>query len=46
MLDSLRGTQSELDRVAQTTEAQYHVAKAQQQDRGVWFEFSNGRWID
>jgi outer membrane protein TolC len=32
MLDSLRGTQSELDRVAQTTEAQYHVAKAQQQD--------------
>jgi outer membrane protein TolC len=32
MLDSLRGTQSELDRVAQTTEAQYHVALAQQQD--------------
>jgi outer membrane protein, heavy metal efflux system len=32
MLDSLRGTQSELDRIAQTTEAQYHVAKAQQQD--------------
>jgi outer membrane protein TolC len=32
MLDSLLGTQSELDRVAQTTEAQYHVAKAQQQD--------------
>jgi outer membrane protein, heavy metal efflux system len=32
MLDSLRGTQSELDRVAQTTEAQYHVAMAQQQD--------------
>ena len=32
MLDSLHGTQSELDRVAQTTEAQYHVAMAQQQD--------------
>jgi outer membrane protein TolC len=32
MQDSLRGTQSELDRVAQTTESQYHVAMAQQQD--------------
>jgi outer membrane protein, heavy metal efflux system len=32
MLDSLHGTQSELDRVVQTTEAQYHVAMAQQQD--------------
>jgi outer membrane protein, heavy metal efflux system len=32
MLDSLHGTQSELDRIAQTTEAQYHVAMAQQQD--------------
>jgi outer membrane protein, heavy metal efflux system len=32
MLDSLHGTQAELDRVAQTTEAQYHVAMAQQQD--------------
>lgn len=32
MLDSLHGTQSELDRVTQTTEAQYHVAMAQQQD--------------
>lgn len=32
MLDSLRGTQSELDRIAQTTEAQYRVAMAQQQD--------------
>jgi cobalt-zinc-cadmium efflux system outer membrane protein len=32
MLDSLQATQSELDRVAQTTEAQYHVAMAQQQD--------------
>ncbi len=31
-LDVLRGTQSELERVAQTTEAQYHVAMAQQQD--------------
>jgi outer membrane protein TolC len=32
MLDSLHRTQSELDRVAQTTESQYHVAMAQQQD--------------
>jgi outer membrane protein TolC len=32
MLDSLHGTQSELERVAQTTESQYHVAMAQQQD--------------
>src|SRR5216684_5030008 len=32
MLDSLHGTQSELDRVAQTTEAQYHVGMGQQQD--------------
>jgi len=32
MLDSLHGTQSELDRIAQTTAAQYHVAMAQQQD--------------
>jgi len=32
MLDSLHGTQSELNHVAQTTEAQYHVAMAQQQD--------------
>ena len=32
MVDSLHWTQSELDRVAQTTEAQYHVAMAQQQD--------------
>ena len=32
MMDSLHGTQSELDRVAQTAEAQYHVAMAQQQD--------------
>src|SRR5216684_3992910 len=32
MLDSLHGTRSELDRIAQTTEAQYHVAMAQQQD--------------
>ena len=32
MLDLLHGTQSELERVAQTTEAQYHVAMAQQQD--------------
>ena len=32
MLDSLHGTQSELNRVAQTTEVQYHVAMAQQQD--------------
>jgi cobalt-zinc-cadmium efflux system outer membrane protein len=32
MLDSLHGTRSELDRVAETTEAQYHVAMAQQQD--------------
>lgn len=32
MVDSLHGTQSELDRVAQTTLAQYHVAMAQQQD--------------
>jgi outer membrane protein TolC len=32
MLDSLHGTQSELDNVARTTEAQYHVAMAQQQD--------------
>ena len=32
MLDSLYATQSELDRVRQTTEAQYRVAMAQQQD--------------
>lgn len=32
MLDSLRSTASELDGVVQTTEAQYHVAMAQQQD--------------
>jgi outer membrane protein TolC len=32
MLDSLDGTQSELERVAQTTESQYHVGMAQQQD--------------
>jgi cobalt-zinc-cadmium efflux system outer membrane protein len=32
MLDSLHATQSELDRVTKTTEAQYHVAMAQQQD--------------
>jgi outer membrane protein, heavy metal efflux system len=32
MLDSLHETQSEIDRVAQTTEAQYQVAMAQQQD--------------
>ncbi len=32
MVDSLHWTQSELDRVAQTTVAQYHVAMAQQQD--------------
>jgi cobalt-zinc-cadmium efflux system outer membrane protein len=32
MLDSLHGTQSELDRIAETTVAQYHVAMAQQQD--------------
>ena len=32
MLASLHGTQSELDRVAQTTEAQYHVGMGQQQD--------------
>jgi outer membrane protein, heavy metal efflux system len=32
MMNSLHGTQSELDRVAQTTESQYHVAMAQQQD--------------
>jgi len=32
VMDSLRGTQSELDHVAQTTESQYHVAMAQQQD--------------
>jgi outer membrane protein TolC len=32
MLDSLHTTQSETDRVAQTTEAQYHVAMSQQQD--------------
>jgi outer membrane protein TolC len=32
MLDSLHETQSDVDRVAQTTEAQYHVAMAQQQD--------------
>jgi outer membrane protein TolC len=32
MLDSLHATQSETDRVAQTTEAQYHVAMSQQQD--------------
>src|SRR5258708_18509252 len=32
MFDSLHATQSETDRVAQTTEAQYHVALAQQQD--------------
>ena len=31
MLDSLHGTQSELDRIAQTTEAQYRLAMAQQQ---------------
>ncbi len=32
MLDALRATQSELDRVTQTTQAQYRVAMAQQQD--------------
>ncbi len=32
MLDSLHETQSSVDHVAQTTEAQYHVAMAQQQD--------------
>jgi outer membrane protein TolC len=32
MLDSLHETQANLDRIAQTTEAQYHVAMAQQQD--------------
>jgi len=32
MLDSLHETQSNLDRIAQTTEVQYHVAMAQQQD--------------
>jgi outer membrane protein, heavy metal efflux system len=32
MLDSLHETQSELERVAQTTESQYQVAMAQQQD--------------
>jgi outer membrane protein TolC len=32
ILDSLYATQSELDRVRQTTEAQYRVAMAQQQD--------------
>ncbi len=32
MVDWLHQTQSELDRVAQTTLAQYHVAMAQQQD--------------
>jgi cobalt-zinc-cadmium efflux system outer membrane protein len=32
MLDSLHRTQAELDRVAQTTQAQYQVAMAQQQD--------------
>jgi outer membrane protein TolC len=32
MLGSLHETQAELDRIVQTTEAQYHVALAQQQD--------------
>ncbi len=32
MLDSLRATQTELERVTQTAEAQYHVALSQQQD--------------
>jgi outer membrane protein TolC len=32
LLDALHGTQSELDRITQTTEAQYHVGMAQQQD--------------
>jgi len=32
LADSLRGTQSELGRITETTEAQYHVAMAQQQD--------------
>lgn len=32
MLDSLRGTQAELERVTQTVEAQYHVGISQQQD--------------
>jgi outer membrane protein TolC len=32
MLDSLRGTQSELNRVTQTTEAQYQISMAHQQD--------------
>ena len=32
MVDSLHQTQSALERIAQSTEAQYHVAMAQQQD--------------
>ena len=32
MLDSLHATQTELEHIAQTAEAQYHVALPQQQD--------------